>query len=206
MLRVRTEEATGGVAPVGTPDRRDPRAFNPAGPERGGMATDEPGGGTLGAAVVTVSSVRSLSEDEPGDAIVAAFEGAGHELATRELIAPGFDNVQSVVSRLVGRKDVDVVVTTGSTGVGPEDATLEAVGQFIEKELTAFSQLFTRLGYEEVGTGVLRARSLGGVSDGVAVFCLPDDVAATRLAAESIIVPEAPAIVEQARGEDEVEE
>lgn len=171
------------------------------------MSTEEASGGeTLGVAVVTVSTVRSLSEDEPGDAIVAAFEEAGHELATRELIAPGFDNVQSVVSRLVGREDVDVVVTAGSTGVGPEDATLEAVGQFIEKELTAFSQLFTQLSYEEVGTGALRTRSLGGISDGVVIFCLPDDVAATRLAAESIIVPEAPALVAQARGDNEDEE
>lgn len=166
------------------------------------MATDDSGDETLGVAVVTVSSSRSLSEDEPGDAIVAAFEGEGHELATRELIEPGFDNVQAVVSRLVGRGDVDVVATTGSTGVGPEDATLEAVSGFIDKELPAFSQLFTRLSYEEVGTGVLRTRSLGGISDGVPIFCLPDDVDATRLAAESIIVPEAPALVDQARIEE----
>lgn len=163
------------------------------------MSTERSSEETLGVAVVTVSSAESLSADEPGDEIVEAFEAAGHGLATRELIEPGFDNVQSVVSRLVDREDVDVLVTTGSAGVAPKHATLEAVSQFLDKELPAFSHLFTQLSYEELATGAIRIRSLGGVAEGVAVFCLPDDVAATRLAAESIIVPEVPAIVAQAR-------
>lgn len=156
--------------------------------------------GTIGAAVVTVSSTRSLDDDEPGDAIVAAFEAAGHELATRELIESGYDNVQSVVTRLVDRDDVDVIVTTGATGVSPDDVTLEAVTPLLDKELPAFADLFTQLGYDEVGTGVLSTRSMAGVADGVPVFCLPDDVAATDLAAASIIVPEAPTLVSQAVG------
>ncbi|MCU4740867.1 MogA/MoaB family molybdenum cofactor biosynthesis protein [Natronoglomus mannanivorans] len=182
------------------------------------MATDEADGGSgdggdetadedatddevIGAAVVTVSSTRSLEDDEPGDAVVSAFEDAGHELATRELIESGYDNVQSIVTRLVDRGDVDVVVTTGGTGVSPDDVTLEAISPLLDKELPAFGDLFTRLGYEEVGTGVLCTRTMAGVSDGVPIFCLPAHATATDLATTSIIVPEGPKLVSQAVGD-----
>ena len=157
----------------------------------------------LGAAVVTVSSTRSLEEDESGDAVVTALEAGEYDLATRELIENGYDTVQSIVSRLVDRDDVDVVVTVGGTGLAEGDVTLEAVRPLLDKEMESFCDLFTRLCYEEVGTGVLCARSMGGVVDGSPVFCLPDDVATTQVATESIIVTETPRIVASATPDDE---
>ncbi len=146
---------------------------------------------TLGAAVVTVTSTRTLEDDPAGDAIVAAFEAAGHEVVTRELVADDLDGVQGRVDALVGREDVDVVVTTGGTGVTPDDVTIEAVRPLFEKRLPGFGELFRRRSEADIGTRVVGTRAAAGIADGVPVFCLPGSEAAARLGAEEIIVPEA---------------
>ncbi|MFC4248637.1 molybdenum cofactor biosynthesis protein B [Natribaculum luteum] len=158
----------------------------------------------IGAAVVTITSTLSLEDDVAGDAIVAAFEDAGHGITTRELIERNYDNVQAKVSRLIDRGDVDIVVTTGGTGVEPSDATLEAVGPLIDKDLPAFVDLFHALAYDEIGISVVSSRALGGIADGVPVFCLPNDRATVRIACEEIIVPEAPRLATLA--DDETDE
>lgn len=152
------------------------------------------------AAVVTISSGHSLSEDSAGDAIVAAFDDGEQEIVIRELIESGHDNVQAKISRLIDRDDVDIVVTTGGTGVEPTDSTIEAVRPLLEKELPSFLTLFHDLVGAELGTRVLGSRVLAGVADGVFIFCLPNDPTATRLASESIIVPEAERLVGLASG------
>lgn len=145
---------------------------------------------TVGVAVVTVSSTRSLDEDPSGDYAVETVEDAGHEVVTRELIPDDFDRVQGTVNRLVGREDTDAVITTGGTGVTPDDVTPEAVRQLFEKELPGFGELFRRLSYEEVGTRTVGSRAIGGIADGAPVFCLPGSENAVRLGVEEIILPE----------------
>jgi len=145
---------------------------------------------TLGVAVLTVSSTRTLKDDPAGDAIVAALETEGHEIATREVIRDDYDNVQAAVDAVVGRGDVDTVVTTGGTGVTPDDVTTEAVRPLFEKELPGFGELFRRLSYEEIGTKVVGTRATAGIADGVPVFCLPGSESAARLGTEEILVGE----------------
>jgi molybdenum cofactor biosynthesis protein B len=158
---------------------------------------------TLGVAVVTVSSSRSLDDDSAGDAIAAAFETDGHEVVTRELVDDDFDGVQSALDNLTRRDDVDVVVTTGGTGVTPDDVTVEAVSGLFEKTLPGFGELFRRLSYDEIGTRVVGTRAVAGVAAGVPVFCLPGSENAARLGSEEILVPEAPHLAGlAARGED----
>jgi molybdenum cofactor biosynthesis protein B len=146
---------------------------------------------TLGVAVVTVSSSRSLDDDPAGDAVQSALEAAGHDVVTRDLIGDSFDGVQGTVDHLVGREDVDTVVTTGGTGVTPDDVTVEAVRPLFEKRLPGFGELFRRLSYDEIGTKVVGTRAVAGVADGVPVFCLPGSENAATLGAEEIVVPEA---------------
>ncbi|RYJ14387.1 MogA/MoaB family molybdenum cofactor biosynthesis protein [Halogeometricum borinquense] len=149
---------------------------------------------TLGVAVVTVSSSRSIDEDTAGDALVDAFEGDGHEVTVRELVADDFDGVQSTVNRLVDRDDVDAIVTSGGTGVTPDDVTVEAVTDIATKTLPGFGELFRRLSYEEIGARVIATRSMAGIVDSTPVFCLPGSENAARLGAEEILVPELPHI------------
>ncbi|WP_137284809.1 MogA/MoaB family molybdenum cofactor biosynthesis protein [Halorussus salinisoli] len=146
---------------------------------------------SLGAAVVTVSSSRSLSDDPSGDAVVARLEDEGHKVVSRDLIADDYDNVQGSIDALTGRGDVDVVVTTGGTGVTPDDVTIEAVEPLFDKELPGFGELFRLLSHDEIGTKVVGTRATAGIIDGVVVFCLPGSENAAKLGVEEIIVEEA---------------
>ncbi|WP_115865155.1 MogA/MoaB family molybdenum cofactor biosynthesis protein [Halorussus litoreus] len=146
---------------------------------------------SLGVAVVTVSSSRSLSDDPSGDAVVAGLEEAGHLVVSRDLVADDFDGVQSSVNALVSRDDVDAVVTTGGTGVTPDDVTIEAVTRLFDKELPGFGELFRLLSHDEIGTKVVGTRATAGVADGAVVFCLPGSENAAKLGVEEIIVEEA---------------
>jgi len=153
----------------------------------------------LGVAVLTVSSTRSLDDDPAGDAIESVLEGTGHEVTIRELVTDEYDGVQDAVDRFVERDDTDCVVTTGGTGVTPDDVTAEAVEPLFDKRLPGFGELFRTLSYEEIGTKVVGTRAVAGVADGVPVFCLPGSENAARLGAGDIIIEEAPHLVGLAR-------
>jgi molybdenum cofactor biosynthesis protein B len=145
---------------------------------------------TVSVAVLTVSSSRSLEDDASGDWLVDAFEDAGHEVAVRELVGDDFETVQATVDRLVRRGDTDAVITTGGTGVTPDDVTPEAVAPLFEKTLPGFGELFRRRSYEEVGTRTVGSRATAGIADGTVVCCLPGSENAVRLGAEAILLPE----------------
>ncbi|RLM57434.1 molybdenum cofactor biosynthesis protein B [Halobellus sp. Atlit-31R] len=157
----------------------------------------------LRAAVVTVSTSRTAEDDAAGDAIVAAFEADGHDVTVRDVVDDDFDGVQSLVDRLVDRETVDVVVTTGGTGVTPDDVTVEAVSGLFEKELPGFGELFRRYSESEIGTRVVGTRAAAGIVQGVPVFCLPGSENAARLGSEEIIVPEAPHLAGLATRDEE---
>ena len=149
----------------------------------------------VGAAVLTVSSTRSLDDDPGGDAVVEAFESDGHEVVTRELVTDSYDRVQGAVDNLASRSDVDVVVTTGGTGVTPDDVTVDAARPLFDRELPGFGELFRRLSFEEIGTKVVGSRATAGVIEGTLVFCLPGSEHATALGTEQVILPEIPHLV-----------
>jgi len=145
---------------------------------------------TVTVAVLTVSSSRSLENDASGDWLVEAFEDAGHEVAVRELVGDDVETVQATVDRLVRRGDTDAVITTGGTGVTPDDVTPEAVASLFEKTLPGFGELFRRRSHEEVGTRTVGSRATAGIADGTVVCCLPGSENAVRLGTEAILLPE----------------
>ncbi|WP_339104671.1 molybdopterin-binding protein [Haloterrigena salinisoli] len=160
---------------------------------------DEIDGRTLGVSVVTIATDRSLESDPAGEAIVTGLKKADHEIVTREHIGSEHDRVQSIISRMLDRDDIDVIVTGGSTSVEPGDVTVEAVEPLLGKRLAAFEDLFTSLAYEAVGTRVIAARTIAGVTEGTPVFCLPGNEDAVRLALDEIILPEIHNLVSLAR-------
>lgn len=162
---------------------------------------------SIAVAIVTVSSSRSLDEDPSGDHVAAAFEEAGHEVAVRELVPDEYDSVQGTIDRLARRKDTDVVVTTGGTGVTPDDVTPEAVAGLFAKELPGFGELFRRLSQEEIGTRTIGSRATAGIASATPVFCLPGSENAVRLGVDEIVLPEVAHLVGLAgRGVDETGE
>lgn len=159
----------------------------------------------LGVAVLTVSSSRTTDEDSAGDAIIEIAETAGHDVPTRELVNDDFDSVQNTVNRLVERGDIDCVITTGGTGVTPDDVTIEAIEPLLDKRLPGFGELFRRLSYDEIGTKVVGTRAAAGIADGAPVFCLPGSENAVRLGTEEIVLEEAPHLAGLARRDDDTE-
>jgi molybdenum cofactor biosynthesis protein B len=145
----------------------------------------------LAVAVLTVSSSRTLDDDPAGDALAAAVADAGHEVVTRDLVTDDHDAVRGRLTDLVGDDAVGAVVTTGGTGVTPDDVTVEAATALFDKDLPGFGELFRRRSYDEVGTRVVGTRATAGVAGGVPVFCLPGSENAARLGAD-LVVAEAP--------------
>jgi len=139
---------------------------------------------TVSAAILTISSSRSLEEDPAGEAIGEAFERAGHEVSTRALVTDDHGDVQAAIDELVGREDTDVVVSTGGTGITPDDVTIEAVSPLFTKELPGFGELFRRRSYGEVGARIVATRAIAGVVSETPVFCLPGSENAARLGSE----------------------
>lgn len=153
---------------------------------------------TLPYAVVSVGDDRTVETDHSGDAVVGAIEQAGDAVATREVVSAAYDNVQSTLSALVERRDVEAVVTVGGTGVEPSDVTVDAAADLFDKELPGFGELFRVLSHDHDGTAVIRTRATAGIVDGVPVFCLPGETAATRRGVEQIVIEEAEPLAEAA--------
>lgn len=153
---------------------------------------DHPEIRSLGVAIVTVSSSRSAADDEGGDIIAEILEEHGHTVETRDLVRDERGAINEIVADCIERAEIDCVITTGGTGVTSDDVTIEAVRPLFEKELPGFGELFRSLSYEEVGTRIVATRAVGGISNGVPIFCLPGSTNAVSLATEKIIVEEAP--------------
>jgi len=138
-------------------------------------------------AVLTVSDTRSLADDRSGDTLVDRLEGAGHLLGARAIVA---DDVPLIVSRLrewIADPEIDVIISTGGTGVTGRDVTPEAMSQVLDKEIPGFGELFRWLSFQTIGTSTIQSRALAGVADGTYVFALPGSTGACRDAWDQIL-------------------
>jgi molybdenum cofactor biosynthesis protein B len=139
-------------------------------------------------AVLTVSDTRDGANDTSGDTLAARILAAGHELADRAIAR---DEVEAIAARLRGwiaRPDVDVVITTGGTGVTGRDVTPEAFGRVLEKRIEGFGELFRMLSYARIGTSTMQSRALGGVAGGTYLFALPGSTGAVKDGWDDILV------------------
>ena len=139
-------------------------------------------------AVLTVSDTRSLEDDKSGDTLVDRIEGAGHHVAAREIVA---DDVAAIVAQLktwIDQADIDVVISTGGTGVTGRDVTPEAFAQLYEKEIPGFGELFRMLSFEKIGTSTIQSRATAGVAGGTYLFALPGSPGACKDAWDDILV------------------
>ena len=131
-------------------------------------------------AVLTVSDTRGLAEDRSGDTLVARIAAAGHRLAARALLR---DEVAAIEAQLVAWIDdpaIDVVISTGGTGITGRDVTPEAFERVLEKRIDGFGELFRMLSYRSIGTSTMQSRALGGVARGTYLFALPGSTGAVK--------------------------
>lgn len=141
-------------------------------------------------ALLTVSDSRAAGNDGGGDTIESRLTVAGHEIADRRWVPDEAHDIARVLTEWLSRDDVQVIFTTGGTGISTRDTTVEVVERFLDKRLDGFGELFRMLSYQEVGAAAMLSRTVGGLAHGVFIFALPGSVAAVELALDRLILPE----------------
>ena len=127
----------------------------------------------LSIALLTISDTRTLADDSSGDQLLRSLETTGHQLHERQLCADDRYQIRRELSRWIADPTVDVVITSGGTGLTGRDGTPEAVAPLLDKTIEGFGELFRVLSFESIGTSTLQSRCLAGVANGTFVFVLP---------------------------------
>ena len=138
-------------------------------------------------AILTISDTRSLSEDKSGDFLSERIQSSGHFVKAREITTDDEEKIVSHLEKLVERIDVDVILSTGGTGLTGRDVTVEAHKKIYEKEIEAFGTLFTMISIEKIGTSAIQSRATAGVARGKYLFSLPGSPNACKDAWDGII-------------------
>ncbi|MDX1527253.1 MAG: molybdenum cofactor biosynthesis protein B [Gammaproteobacteria bacterium] len=138
-------------------------------------------------AVLTVSDTRSDKDDKSGALLVERLTAAGHRMAEKAIVRDDVFAIRAKVSAWIANKDVQVVITTGGTGVTGRDGTPEAVRPLLDKEIPGFGEIFRVLSYEQIKTSTLQSRAMAGVANATYIFCLPGSSGACRDAWDKII-------------------
>ncbi|MBT9384856.1 molybdenum cofactor biosynthesis protein B [Pseudooceanicola sp. CBS1P-1] len=139
-------------------------------------------------AVLTVSDTRTLADDRSGDTLVARIEGAGHLLAARQILPDERIQIADQLRAWVADPQIDVVISTGGTGLTGRDVTVEAHRDVYEKEIDAFATVFTIVSMQKIGTSAVQSRATGGVAGGTYLFALPGSTGACKDAWDEILV------------------
>lgn len=147
--------------------------------------------------MLTVSDTRTEETDTSGRAIVDLLTSAGHIVAGRQIVKDNPDEVQRLVREQLTKDDVQVIVTTGGTGITSRDSTFEAIDALLDKRLDGFGELFRMLSYSEIGAAAMLSRATAGVARGKIVAALPGSEHAVRLAMNKLLIPELGHLVQQ---------
>jgi molybdopterin adenylyltransferase len=131
-------------------------------------------------AVLTVSDTRSAANDTSGDALVERIGKAGHRLAARAIERDDVATIERRLREWIADPEIDVVITTGGTGITGRDVTPEAFERVMEKRIEGFGELFRMLSYQKIGTSTMQSRAIGGVAGGTYLFALPGSTGAVK--------------------------
>ncbi len=138
-------------------------------------------------AVLTVSDTRTTDQDRSGDTLVSRLTEAGHILAEREIVKDERAKISAKLRDWCANPDIDVILTTGGTGLTGRDVTVEAHRDVYEKEIEAFGTVFTIVSMQKIGTSAVQSRACGGVAQGTYLFALPGSPGACRDAWDEIL-------------------
>ncbi|HLW69328.1 MAG TPA: molybdenum cofactor biosynthesis protein B [Candidatus Binataceae bacterium] len=142
----------------------------------------------LKVAIITASDTRTPADDESGQIIRTAVEGAGHSVTFYAVIPDDPERIRAVAIEHLSREDL--LIINGGTGIAARDSTIEAIRPLLNKELEGFGELFRMLSYQEIGAAAFLSRALAGTAHGRIVVVLPGSPAACRLAMEKLLIPE----------------
>ncbi|HXE80984.1 MAG TPA: MogA/MoaB family molybdenum cofactor biosynthesis protein [Vicinamibacterales bacterium] len=141
-------------------------------------------------AVLTISDTRTPETDTSGAAIEQLLTADGHTVLSRSIVRDEAEGIRAALEELLARDDVQVVITTGGTGISRRDSTYEVVNALLEKRLDGFGELFRMLSYVEIGPAAMLSRACAGVARGRVIVALPGSETATRFALSKLLLPE----------------
>ncbi len=139
-------------------------------------------------AVLTVSDTRDASNDTSGDTLAQRIAGAGHKLAARAIVRDEADLIVEKLRAWIDDPAIDVVISTGGTGLTGRDVTPEAFDRVIEKRIEGFGELFRMLSFQKIGTSTIQSRAMAGVARGTYLFALPGSTGAVKDGWDDILV------------------
>ncbi len=149
--------------------------------------------------VLTISDTRTADTDAGGRAICDLLSEAGHHVAGKALEKDEPARVAELVRQQATIADIDVIITTGGTGLTSRDSTFEAIDALLEKRLPGFGELFRMLSYHDIGPAAMMSRACAGTIGRVVVLSLPGSESAVRLAMNKLVIPELGHLVQQAQ-------
>ena len=144
----------------------------------------------LGIAVLTISDSRDAASDTSGDLLAERIVAAGHRLAARALVRDSKQHIQQQLRSWIDERDVDVIISTGGTGLTGRDVTPEAVRELFDKELEGFAVLWHLTSYETVGVSTMQSRACAGIAGGTVIYALPGSNGACRDGWDRLICPQ----------------
>lgn len=141
-------------------------------------------------AILTVSDTRTPQTDTSGGTAIQRLQDAGHTIAARRIVPDEVETIRDALRTFIADPDIDVVITTGGSGVTARDVTPEALAPLITKSIPGFGELFRWLSYAEIGTSTIQSRAEAALCDATYVFLLPGSTGAVRTAMDKILLPQ----------------
>lgn len=138
-------------------------------------------------AILTVSDTRTVESDKSGDLLKARIEAHGHRVVARSIVKDEIEVIQTEVKQWIESPSIDVVISTGGTGLTGRDVTPEAFKEIFEKEIEGFGELFRWLSFKKIGTSTIQSRAIAGVAGGTYIFALPGSTGACKDAWDEIL-------------------
>ncbi len=144
----------------------------------------------LAIAVLTVSDSRTESNDTSGHLLRDKALEAGHRVVAKEIVRDDVYQLRATYSRWIADPEVQIILSTGGTGVTGRDSTPEAAAPLLDKQIEGFGELFRQVSFPDIGTSAVQSRAFGGLANGTLIFCLPGSPGACRTAWEQILLPQ----------------
>ncbi len=157
------------------------------------MGTKEHKKGTLKVlkiAIISVSSTRTIAEDDSGLWMKKMSEKEGHTVVLHRVVPDDKKYITAALFDAINLSDAQAVLLTGGTGISSKDVTIEAISPLFQKELTAFGPVFAQLSLEKIDSAAILSRASAGIVNRTAVFCMPGSLSACKLACKALIFPE----------------
>lgn len=148
--------------------------------------------------ILTISDTRTEATDASGRAIFDLLWAGGHQVAGRKIVRDEPDQVRAAINDQLASPNVQVVITTGGTGITSRDTTFETIDALLEKRLDGFGELFRMLSFQEIGSAAMLSRACAGVVQKKVIISLPGSENAVRLAMTKLVLPELGHLVREA--------